>query len=78
MTHEKPGPFPRSVHPADGPPPGLESHPNHYAAALTSHLELSPDEIRASGVSPELSRYSAGIEDVGDPILDLGRALDAL
>jgi O-acetylhomoserine/O-acetylserine sulfhydrylase-like pyridoxal-dependent enzyme len=42
------------------------------------HSELSPDEIKASGVSPELIRYSAGIEDVDDLIYDLKQALESL
>ena len=46
--------------------------------ALTSHLELSPEEIAASGVSPGLIRYSAGIEDVEDLLADLEQALSAI
>ena len=46
--------------------------------ALTSHLELSPEEIAASGVPEGLVRYSAGIEDAEDLIADLKQALDKI
>lgn len=45
--------------------------------ALTSHLELSPEEIAASKVPEGLIRYSAGIEDLEDLVADLSRALTA-
>lgn len=46
--------------------------------ALTSHLELSPEEIAASGVPETLIRYSVGIEDPEDLKADLTQALEAL
>jgi len=43
--------------------------------ASTTHSQLSPDEQRATGVTPELIRLSVGIEDVRDIIADLDQAL---
>jgi len=44
--------------------------------ASTTHAQLSEDEQRASGVTPDLLRLSVGIEDVEDIIADLDRAID--
>lgn len=49
----------------------LITHP-----ASTTHAQLSPDEQRASGVSPEMIRFSVGIEDAPDIIADLEHALE--
>jgi O-acetylhomoserine (thiol)-lyase len=43
--------------------------------ASTTHQQLSDEERRATGVSPELVRLSVGIEDVRDIVADLDRAL---
>ncbi len=43
--------------------------------ASTTHSQLSDDELRAAGVSPEMVRLSIGIEDVDDLIYDLDQAL---
>ncbi|WP_255198292.1 O-acetylhomoserine aminocarboxypropyltransferase/cysteine synthase family protein [Halorarius litoreus] len=43
--------------------------------ASTTHAQLSEDEQRASGVTPDLVRLSVGIEDVEDIIADLGQAI---
>jgi O-acetylhomoserine (thiol)-lyase len=43
--------------------------------ASTTHAQLSEDEQRASGVTPDLIRLSVGIEDPGDIIDDLNRGL---
>jgi O-acetylhomoserine (thiol)-lyase len=43
----------------------------------TTHEQLTEEERRAAGVTPELIRLSVGIEDVGDLIADLGQALAA-
>jgi O-acetylhomoserine (thiol)-lyase len=43
--------------------------------ASTTHSQLSEEEQRATGVTPELVRLSVGIEDVRDIINDLDRAL---
>jgi O-acetylhomoserine (thiol)-lyase len=44
--------------------------------ASTTHAQLSEDEQRASGVTPDLLRLSVGIEDVEDIIADLGQAIE--
>ncbi len=41
----------------------------------TTHEQLSESERRAAGVTPDLVRLSIGLEDVGDLIADLDRAL---
>ena len=43
--------------------------------ASTTHAQLSEEEQRASGVTPDLVRLSVGIEDVADVVADLGRAI---
>ncbi|MFT4921478.1 MAG: O-acetylhomoserine (thiol)-lyase [Haloarculaceae archaeon] len=44
--------------------------------ASTTHAQLSEDEQRASGVTPDMVRLSVGIEDVGDIVADLERAIE--
>jgi O-acetylhomoserine (thiol)-lyase len=43
--------------------------------ASTTHEQLTPDQQRATGVTPELVRLSVGLEDVRDLIADLDQAL---
>ncbi len=43
--------------------------------ASTTHQQLSDEQQRAAGVSPDLIRISVGLEDVDDIIWDLDRAL---
>jgi len=43
--------------------------------ASTTHQQLSEDEQRAAGVTPDMIRLSIGIEDVEDLIYDLDQAL---
>lgn len=43
--------------------------------ATTTHQQLSDDEQRAAGVSPEFIRVSVGIEDISDIIADFDQAL---
>jgi O-acetylhomoserine (thiol)-lyase len=43
--------------------------------ASTTHAQLTPDEQRASGVTPDLVRLSVGIEDVDDIVADLDAAI---
>ena len=43
--------------------------------ASTTHEQLSPEQQRATGVTPELVRLSVGIEDLRDLIADLDQAL---
>jgi O-acetylhomoserine (thiol)-lyase len=50
----------------------LSCHP-----ASTTHRQMSPEEQRHAGVTPELIRLSIGIEHIDDIIADLKQALDA-
>ncbi len=45
--------------------------------ASTTHSQLSPEEQRATGVSPGYVRLSVGIEHIDDIIADLRQALEA-
>jgi O-acetylhomoserine (thiol)-lyase len=45
--------------------------------ASTTHSQLSDDELEKAGVPPELVRLSVGLEDPGDLLWDIDRALDA-
>ena len=45
--------------------------------ASTTHAQLSEQEQRAAGLSPEMLRLSVGIEDVDDVVADLDRAIRA-
>ena len=51
----------------------LACHP-----ASTTHRQMSPDEQRNAGVTPEMIRLSVGIEHIDDIIADLDQALDAM
>lgn len=44
--------------------------------ASTTHRQMSDAELEAAGVSPDLVRYSCGIEDAEDLIADIKQALD--
>ncbi|WP_254272565.1 O-acetylhomoserine aminocarboxypropyltransferase/cysteine synthase family protein [Haloarcula marina] len=44
--------------------------------ASTTHAQLSEDEQRASGVSPDLVRMSVGIEDPADILEDINAAIE--
>ncbi|WIL69972.1 homocysteine synthase [Staphylococcus cohnii] len=46
--------------------------------ASTTHLQLSPEEQKASGVLPELVRLSIGTENIEDIITDLDQGLQVL
>jgi O-acetylhomoserine (thiol)-lyase len=50
----------------------LACHP-----ASTTHRQMSPDEQRLAGVSPEMIRMSIGIEHIDDIVADLDQALAA-
>jgi len=50
----------------------LACHP-----ASTTHRQLSPEELEASGVSEDLVRLSIGIEHIDDIIEDIDQALAA-
>ena len=44
--------------------------------ASTTHRQLSVDEQRAAGVTPDMVRMSVGIESVDDILWDIDQALD--
>jgi O-acetylhomoserine (thiol)-lyase len=50
----------------------LACHP-----ASTTHRQLTPEEQRKAGVTPEMLRLSVGIEHIDDIIGDLGQALES-
>jgi len=43
--------------------------------ASATHRQMNDDELRAAGVSPDLVRFSVGIENVADIIADIEQAL---
>ncbi|MBR4423890.1 MAG: O-acetylhomoserine aminocarboxypropyltransferase/cysteine synthase, partial [Mailhella sp.] len=45
--------------------------------ASATHRQMNDEELKACGISPELVRFSCGIENAEDLIADLGQALDA-
>ncbi len=45
--------------------------------ASTTHAQLTEEEQRAAGITPEMIRLSIGLEDVEDLIWDLEQALEA-
>ena len=51
----------------------LACHP-----ASTTHRQMSTDEQRRAGVTPEMIRLSVGIEHVDDILADLDQALHAM
>ncbi len=55
---------------------GVETLACHPAS--TTHSELSPEELRASGIGPGLVRVSVGVEHYRDLLDDFRAALDAL
>ncbi len=48
----------------------LATHPGS-----TTHRQLSPEELKAAGVTPELVRLSIGIEHIDDLLADIDQAL---
>jgi O-acetylhomoserine (thiol)-lyase len=42
----------------------------------TTHQQMADDDLRATGIGPEMIRLSVGIEDVDDLLWDLEQALD--
>ena len=44
--------------------------------ASATHRQMNDAELAAAGVSPDLVRFSVGLEDLGDLIADLSQALD--
>jgi len=45
--------------------------------ASTTHQQLSEEDMRAGGITPDMIRLSIGLEDVDDLIWDLEQALEA-
>jgi O-acetylhomoserine (thiol)-lyase len=45
--------------------------------ASTTHQQLSDDELKQSGIGPEMIRLSIGLENVEDLLWDLNQALHA-
>ena len=43
--------------------------------ASTTHRQMNDQELYAAGVSPDLVRFSVGIEDINDILADLEAAL---
>ncbi len=43
--------------------------------ASSTHRQMTDDELEAAGVSPDLVRYSCGLEDAADLIADIDNAL---
>ena len=46
--------------------------------ASSTHRQMNDEELAAAGVSPDLVRFSVGIEDAKDIIADLEQALAAV
>ena len=46
--------------------------------ASATHRQMNDDELRAAGVSPDLIRYSTGIENKEDLIADIAAALETI
>lgn len=44
--------------------------------ASATHRQMNDDELAAAGVSPDLVRFSCGLEDAADLIADIAQALD--
>ena len=43
--------------------------------ASTTHRQMTDEQLLAAGVSPDLVRFSVGIEDIADLIADVDNAL---
>jgi cystathionine beta-lyase/cystathionine gamma-synthase len=54
-----------------GGPETLVTHP-----ASTTHVNLTPDELAANGITPGTVRVSAGLEHSDDVVADFAQALD--
>ena len=46
--------------------------------ASATHRQMNDEELTAAGVSPDLVRFSCGIENAADLIADIKQALDNL
>ena len=54
-------------------PKSLVIHP-----ASTTHSQLTEEQQRATGVTPDLIRLAVGIEDLEDILADIDQALDKI
>ena len=52
-----------------------DAHSLAIHPASTTHSQLTEDEQRAAGVSPDFIRLSIGLEDIEDILWDLDQAL---
>ena len=43
--------------------------------ASTTHRQMNDDQLRAAGISPDMVRFSVGIEHVDDILADIQQAL---
>ena len=50
----------------------LAAHP-----ASTTHRQLSGEELKSAGVTPDMIRLCIGIEDIDDILADLDQALNS-
>ena len=46
--------------------------------ASTTHRQLTEKELEEAGVTPDMIRFSCGIEDANDIIADIQQALDKI
>lgn len=46
--------------------------------ASATHRQMNDEELKAAGVSPDLVRFSCGLEDAEDLIADIGQALEKI
>ena len=46
--------------------------------ASTTHSQLTEEQQRATGVTPDLIRLAVGIEDLEDILADIDQALDKI
>ena len=46
--------------------------------ASATHRQMNDEELAAAGVSPDLVRFSCGIENADDLIQDIKQALDQI
>lgn len=50
--------------------------PAAWHPASATHRQMNDEELAAAGVSPDLVRFSCGLEDSRDLIADIAQALE--